>query len=153
VQYIEASYPLTARFILGERSPVHVTASGLVALAEFDGDGWQALALAAAQAYPAYADIQPADIAASIESARRDGIAIADETYQKGVRAIATAIRDRQGSMVAALSLVAPVTRLGVPELLGDAGLLIETARQIGEKIPGGIEMLTSGRGKVFQNG
>ena len=144
VHYNEASHPLTVRFTLGERSPVHVTATGLISLAEMSAQDSASVVEEAARAYPAFPAPDINDFSEKLAKVRQEQLSVADQSYQKGVRGIAVPIRDGDGSLVATLSIVAPASRLSTVELLKHRSVLTETARRIGRKIPVGMEVLAA---------
>jgi DNA-binding IclR family transcriptional regulator len=150
VQYNQASHPLTVQFWLGERTPVHVTATGLVCLANLSDDVWPAVVRASAAAYPSFPVPSDEEMISRIERIRRDQIGVADDSYQKGVRAMATPIRSDRGALVATLSIVAPVSRLTSGELLKHRKRLIDAAASIGRKIPSGMGVLAA---KILEPG
>ena len=151
VQQHEASHPLTVRFTLGERAPIHVTAGGTLILAEMSDEDWPIVARDAAIANPGFAEAKVDQLVARVNRARVDGYAIADQTYQQGVRAIAAPIRDRVGKMVGVLSMVVPVTRMTLSTLRGHASELKGATKRIGDRIPGGVDLLSSDRADLFK--
>lgn len=135
VQYAEASHPLTVRFTLGERSPIHVTAGGLIHLAHMQDDKWKKLVQDAVALYPTHPVSSARGLADAIQRARKDQTAISDETFQKGIRGLATSIRDSSGYFVATLSVVAPTSRKSIPELKRCRTALMNAAGRIGANI------------------
>ncbi|MCW6507820.1 IclR family transcriptional regulator [Lichenifustis flavocetrariae] len=135
VQFVEASHPLTVRFVLGERSPIHLTAPGLLHLSEMPDLQWAALVEAAVRANPNLPGETPESLAERIDLARQDLTAVSDQTFQKGVRGMATSIRDMNGAFVGTLSVVAPTSRLSLAELRRRRPDLMTCAQRIGSKL------------------
>ena len=54
------------------------------------------------------------DILKAVQTARVDGVAFSDEELELGLRAMAVPVRDRDGKIVAAMSLSAASARIGV---------------------------------------
>jgi IclR family transcriptional regulator, pca regulon regulatory protein len=74
----------------------------------------------------------PKRIAETVEKARRDGYAVVDEELEIGLRSIAVPLRDRSGSIVAAINVSTQSARHSVAEMERDfLPLLKQTAAKI----------------------
>ena len=72
------------------------------------------------------------ELRTAIEGIRRNGYAIANEELEEGMRSIAAPIRDASGSVVAALNVAAPTSRISVAQLKRDIlPLLLATIARI----------------------
>jgi DNA-binding IclR family transcriptional regulator len=66
---------------------------------------------------------------------RQEGVAYDDEEYIPGVRSVAAAIKDKNGSVVGAIAVIGPSTRLGPTKLKEVTPILKTYARLISEKL------------------
>jgi DNA-binding IclR family transcriptional regulator len=130
----ESSHRLTVRFTLGERSPIHLVAGGLVHLADIPSGELEDFIKQSITAHPKQSQVDPKAIIKAVEETTRDGAALTDEMLQKGLRGLATAIRDNRGKLLGSLSIVVPSIRLSVSELRRFAPKLIGAAERIGSK-------------------
>lgn len=99
--------------LVGARAPLHITAVGKLFLAE-DGDD-AARAYAKRTGLPAYTShtITTANaLCEELAKTRKRGYATDDEEAEKGVSCIGAGIRDGDGTLIAGLSISAPVDRL-----------------------------------------
>lgn len=131
----DSAHRLSVRFTLGERSPIHLVAGGLVHLADLPEHELEAFVKRAIEAHPNHPSAGLETVIGAVEKARRDQTALTDEVLQKGLRGIATAVRDSRGTLRGSLSIVVPTTRVSVAELRGFAPLLFDTAERIARKV------------------
>ncbi|HEV7205404.1 MAG TPA: IclR family transcriptional regulator [Jatrophihabitans sp.] len=98
----------------GRRVPVNCTSSGKVLLAHLDDDELGRVLAVAPMAALTPRTITDRDrLADELATVRRRGFAEAVEERELGVVSIAVPIRDTEGEVVAALSIGAPLARLG----------------------------------------
>lgn len=136
LDFAEAAQPVRVSFYVGERFPVHVTSSGLAALSTMPEEQWSVLLVQAKRAYgPAGPD--EAQMLSLLNAAKNDGYAIADQSYEKGVRAIAVPVCDASGSIICTISVAAPAQRQTVSSLTALAPSLLRTAGRIGPMLSG----------------
>jgi DNA-binding IclR family transcriptional regulator len=120
---------------IGTRNPLHCT-----------GIGKALLAFAPPEAVFAYADrtleaktpntiVDPARLAAEMETIRARGYAIDNVENEDGVRCVAAPIRDHAGEVVAALSVSAPAYRFALEDLPALAPDVLAAAREISSRI------------------
>jgi DNA-binding IclR family transcriptional regulator len=113
VEQVEARDAVRLIARLGTRLPLHCTAVGKVLLAWL----WEAR-VDELLGPPPYATrtaatlVQREPLLADLEATRRRGWAIDAQEYEPGVRCLAAPVRDRDGDIVAALSVSAPTARL-----------------------------------------
>lgn len=131
----DSPHRLSVRFTLGERSPIHLVAGGLVHLADVPEEELEAVVKGAIEAHPNQPSLGLDAVIGAVEKTRRDKTALTDELLQKGLRGLATAVRDNRGTLRGSLSIVVPTTRVSVAELRGFAPLLVETAERIARKV------------------
>ena len=111
---------------VGQRLPTHCTALGKVFLAS--GAPLPNGPLARRTARPL---TTPGRLAADVKEAARRGWALADSELEPGLVAIAAPVRSSDGSVVAALSITGPSTRLTPARIREFARLLVADCTEI----------------------
>ena len=113
VARVPTSRIMTVTVNVGTRFPAYATSMGRVLLAGLDD--------AALEDYLAHLDVErftvhtAADADAlrrRIEEARRQGFALVDQELEHGLRSIAAPVRDRHGSVVAAVNVSSHISRV-----------------------------------------
>jgi DNA-binding IclR family transcriptional regulator len=120
LQALEPRGGMHVSFVVGERAPVHCTASGLLWLSEMTAAERDALIARSLAAHPG----QPAAAAALLAQIRDEGCAAAITTNADDVSAAAAPIRDRDGAIAHSLVVSCPRPRI-------DADGLWQRARQV----------------------
>ena len=136
LDFAEAAQPVRVSFFVGERFPVHVTSAGLAALSTMPREERSIRLSQARQAYD-IAGPDDAELEAELAAVRKQRYAVADESYEKGVRAIAAPVRDASGSTVCTVSIAAPAQRQSVASLVALAPTLFRTVDRIGLTLGG----------------
>ncbi len=98
--------------VVGSRAPLHVTAVGKLMLGRLGAAAWSAYAQRTG--LPRFTDntlSSPAALVQEIEQGLRDGYALDNEEAELGVGCIGVLIHDASGSVVAGLSISAPIER------------------------------------------
>lgn len=107
---------------IGGRAPLHLTSTGKLFLAAEEASRVRAYAARTGLAGNTRNSLtRLPDLERELTSARKTGMARDNEELELGVRCIAAAIRDDQGTLVAGLSISAPADRLDdawLPKLL-----------------------------------
>lgn len=122
LERIESQQVVRISFQRGVVLPLHAGASARVLMAYMDED--EVDAVIRSVGLPRYTENTITDAAhlkAVLQEVRDRGYAISDEELDRGVRSVAMPVRDPEGRVVAALSVVGPQFRLGdqrVPEVL-----------------------------------
>ena len=135
VVYIEKATPnrmMHVQQLVGSRAPLHVTAVGKLMLA-MNGDD-ECESYATRTNLPSYTRNTINDLGRlkkEAESLRRQGYAFDDEEAEIGVGCIGTLIYDATGSVIAGLSISAPIERRRT-EWVDD---LVEAAGKISEEL------------------
>ncbi|MEO3938896.1 IclR family transcriptional regulator [Dermatophilaceae bacterium Soc4.6] len=115
VNVAEASGPLaiSAQTWMGQLTPLHATSSGKVLLAHLDG-AQRDTVLDASGLPRLTADTVTSRgvLDTQLEQALSDGYASTFEEYEVGLNAVAVAVRDHTGGVVAAVSVSGPAFRL-----------------------------------------
>lgn len=105
----------------GKRLPLHATSFGKVLLADLPDE--EITALAEQGGLPACTTetiTTPTALLEELTNIRSQGYAISDEERLRGVRSLATAIRNEQGIAVGAVGISGPTSRLTSERLAGD---------------------------------
>jgi len=134
LNFVEAAQPVRVSFFIGERFPVHVTSSGLVALSTMERSRWEPL-LEIANRNGHGAPVSAEKMDKRLEQVREDGFAVVDQTFEAGVRAIACPIRDGGGTLACTVSIAAPAQRRSMDDMVHFAPELLATARRISETL------------------
>ena len=72
-----------------------------------------------------------------MELTRRRGYAVDDQEHELGIRCVAAPIKNEQGNAYAAISLSAPITRLGEARIQEVANQITAAAMQISQLLNG----------------
>lgn len=129
---------------LGVRNPLYATALGKILLAHSPAHIIEDSLAAELRAFTPHTLTDPHRLLEQIEAARVSGFAYDFEERHSGIACAATAIRDRTGSVVAAISVTAPVEkyRSRLNELHGP---LARAARRIEKRLNSGSLMVPKG--------
>lgn len=122
---------------LGRRAPAHATALGKALLAflpEAEAAAILERTRPLKQCTP-HTITDPALLAADLERTRARGYAADLEEFIQGVRCVAVPIRGREGAVVAALSVSAPVFQLREDDLERTGALLQDAAYEISGRL------------------
>lgn len=124
---------------LGERLPLHATASGIAFLAFAAPSQREAATAEPLEAYTPHTIIDPSDLARHVKEARRRGYAIGTQGYEEGVESVAAPILDGSGVAIGTLALAAPRSRTASADLDRYGALVMEAAHEIGQRLHGRI--------------
>ena len=123
---VQADGPVAIKVSPGSEMPLHSTSAGKVLLASLgDGEARKLLGGRKLAAITPHTVTDPAVLVASLAKVRRQGFATVNEENIPGVLSVGAPIRDRAGSVVAALSVA-------FPKYL-DAGLTLAERRAAGD--------------------
>ncbi len=135
VEIIHSDRTLIIASQVGQRLPVHCTASGKVFLAHMPAGELDALLARPLKAHTERTICDPARLREQLQEIRRLGYGVDDEEHEPGVRAVAAPIRDRQGNVIAVLAMPGPVSRIQAERFaqLGEA--LIAAANAVARRM------------------
>ena len=131
VEVVHSEHSLTITTRVGNRLPVHCTASGKVFLAFLPAQVVEPMLIAPLTAYTANTITSPARLQEELEATRQRGYGLDDEECEVGIRAVSAPIRDIDGNVIAAMSIPGPSNRLARERLPEIAQALVETADAI----------------------
>ena len=123
---------------LGQRSPVHATASGQVLISESPADVVDAIvARTRLKRYTMRTIVSASGLKKRLAEVRRDGYVVANGEYKSDLCVIATPIRDHHGKIAAALmtALNSERARRSKTLINGIVGILKKEALSISQKI------------------
>jgi DNA-binding IclR family transcriptional regulator len=121
---------------VGSLVPLHCTAIGKVFLADFAPRTLRdTLKHTGLEAMTAHSITSRKLLDKELESVKRQGYAMDDEEFAIGARCIATPLRGSSGTVIAAISLSAPSSRLPLERVPEFAALLRETADEFARQL------------------
>ena len=128
---VDSRHYLGTSHWVGRRVPYHCSANGKVLLA-FAAAGATAGPL---EALTSRTIVEPALLAAELETVRRDGFATAVDELELGLSAVAAPVLDESGRAIAALSVSGPTLRLSPRRVAELRPIVIKQARALGEQL------------------
>jgi DNA-binding IclR family transcriptional regulator len=126
---------ITERNWIGQRTPLHATASGKVLLAWMDPVALKEALSSALHRYTPHTVTDPAALEAELAAVREQGWASTNEEFEIGLNAVAAPIRDATGEVVAAVGVSGPSYRLTVDSFPTAAGELLAGAGDISARL------------------
>src|SRR5690606_5316535 len=116
---VEVAWPLKAAFTPGSCAPMHATASGKLFLSAMPRRARERFVrISPLVSYTARTQVEPSALLLELESIRQRGHATDNEEYLPGMCSVAVPVRNAEGSVVAAISVHAPLERTSLAELL-----------------------------------
>jgi DNA-binding IclR family transcriptional regulator len=125
---VHSEHSLTVAARVGRHLPVHCTASGRVLLAFLPPEVVEPILSAPLLVCTAKTITSPARLREELEATRQRGYGLDDEEYEVGIRAISAPIRDTDGNVIAAMSMLGPSNRITPERIPEIAEALVETA-------------------------
>ena len=136
VDAVQSENELRTIVQVGARLPLSAGSAGKVLLA-FGPDALQAKAIADDTKLTERTPVGPA-LAKQLATTRRRGYATSAGEREPGVGSVSAPIRDREGKVVAVVSVSGPESRLGKPGRYSAA--VLDAARQIGRELGSAID-------------
>ncbi len=123
---------LSHGLVMGSRLPAWCSATGRVLLAEESDENLnRALRSLPLRPLTPHTETDVDRLLRNIAEARERGFAVCNEELELGFRSIAVPVRDRDGRVVAAMSLVAAASRMSVDELVDTLLPALERGRRL----------------------
>ena len=135
IEMIPGSYALTIAAAVGQRLPAHCTASGKLFLAHLPAQELEIMLSRPLIAYTAKTNASKEQLRQQLALIRQQGYAVDDEEFETGIRAIACPIFDRQGRVVAAMSIPSPASRMTVARVPEIAQALADAAQAVSRRL------------------
>jgi len=120
IEMVPGSHALTITAAVGQRLPVHCTASGKLFLAYLPSQVLEDILSKPLKTYTKNTLSSAEDLRQQLNLVRQQGYAFDDEEFETGIRAVACPIFDRTGKIIAAISIPSPASRMmlgRVPEI------------------------------------
>jgi DNA-binding IclR family transcriptional regulator len=135
VEVVPGNHALMIAARVGFRLPVHCTASGKVFLAFLPDSERDRLLSQPLKAHTAKTITSASELRRQLAEVQKNGYAIDDEELEVGVRAIAVPIRNRDGEVVAAISMPGPTSRMTKERVAELAAGLLEASAAVSARM------------------
>jgi IclR family transcriptional regulator, KDG regulon repressor len=135
IEVIQGNYALSITAAVGKRLPAHCTASGKLFLAHLPA---QELDVILGMTLPSFTrnTITSAEaLRQQLETIHQQGYAVDDEELETGIRAVAAPIFNREGKMIAAISVPSPTSRLKMERIPEIAEALKEATQAVSHRM------------------
>ena len=141
LERVECDWPLRMQLHAGSRVPQHCTASGKLLLAHLSGgQRRRILRSLRLERHTSNTITDPLELDAECGRILRSGISINREEYHLGLIGVAVPVVRRDGKVIAALAIHAPVFRMNVEGARANVNLLQAAAAEIARELgPNGL--------------
>ena len=126
---------ITGRNWIGQRIPLHATATGKVLLAWMDAVALKEFLASELHRYTPATVSESTLLEAELAAVREQGWASTTEEFEIGLNAVAAPVRDATGDVVAAVGASGPTYRLSVDSFPSVAATLLVGAREISARL------------------
>ena len=135
---VQAEAPLAIKVAPGSEMPLHSTAAGKVLLAAgSDAEARKLLGTAKLAAITPHTVTDPAAVVAGLARVRKQGFATVSEENIRGVLSVGAPIRDREGKVLAALSVAFPKYLDSAVTLQSITPVVVAAAHRISRAVGG----------------
>jgi DNA-binding IclR family transcriptional regulator len=135
VEVLRGNRALTIAAAVGQRLPIHCTASGKLFLAHMSAEQRNAILSKPLKTYTDRTITFPDDLLKQLNGIQKMGYALDFEELEVGVCAVAAPIYNRNGTMVAAISTPIPVSRMTPERMQAIAAALKKAAQEISRRL------------------
>jgi IclR family KDG regulon transcriptional repressor len=135
VEVIQSSHALAISARVGMRLPAHCTASGKTFLANLPETELNAILAKPLHAYTYKTITSPNDLLQELAKIRQQDYAVDNEEFETGVRAVAVAVHNHDGGVIAAISVAGLSTRFTPERIQEITGALQEAAHAISRRL------------------
>ncbi|UGY15499.1 helix-turn-helix domain-containing protein [Bradyrhizobium septentrionale] len=116
---VQAHRVVNAALSVGSRVPANASSLGRVLLAYLDPQVLDRYLLdTPLPARTRHTITNPRELRKALNEVRKNGWALGDQEYEEGVRSVSVPLRNRQGSVIAAIKVVAPTSRATKEEMI-----------------------------------
>ena len=130
VEVLRSNHALNIAAAVGQRLPLHCTASGKIFLAHMAPEQIDKYLIPPLKAFTTHTITSIPELQEQFAEILKDGYAMDDEELEVGIRAISAPVFDQEGKVVAAVSVPSPVSRMSEKRLSEIASGLLETAAE-----------------------
>ena len=135
IEVMHSNHALRIAAAVGLHLPAHCTASGKLFLANMNAQDLEAFLERSLQAHTENTVTAPDELHRQLQRIREQGYSVDHQEYEVGICAISAPIRDQSGTMVAALSIPSPTSRMTPARITEISAALIEAARSISRRL------------------
>lgn len=135
VEVLQGNHALTISAAVGQRLPVHCTASGKLFLAYLDPKELDAFIKNPLRSYTAKTITSPDELRAELQKIRQQGYSLDVGELEDGIRAIAAPIRNHRGEIIAAMSIPGPINRITQERIPGILDSLVQATQAISYRL------------------
>ena len=133
LDHVDSPNILRVAYPVGERFPLHASASGKLFLAYLSRDVRDPILKGKRHSFTEATLVERAKLLDELEAIRKRGYSVDDNEREIGVRCVAAPIKNAHGQVVAAISLTGPSLRLSATRLHELAVVLVKTGQTIAE--------------------
>lgn len=134
VERIETDWPLRLQFAIGSRVPMHCTAAGKLYLSQLPQDQRHSMIRTMTLTRHTPNTItDPVALEAAVNVIGRQSLGLDEEELLQGMVAIAVPVTDRDGTMIAAVAVQAPVARFSSQDLRSFEPLLRKATKKLAD--------------------
>ncbi|MBM7553288.1 IclR family transcriptional regulator [Thalassobacillus pellis] len=131
----ECNHPVRILTHLGRRNPSYCTSSGKVLLAFSDDHIVEAVINQGLVPHTENSITDPDLLKEELKSIREKGYAVSTEELTEGTKSVAAPIRDYQGKVVSAITVVGPIQRMKDSKLPDIAKKVMEAGKEASERL------------------
>ena len=135
LEVVQGNHALTIAAAVGRSLPVHATASGKVLLAHMPVPERDTTLSGTLTRYTPHTVTNPDALRRQLEEIRTQGYAVDDEELEAGIRAVSAPVRNREGAVIAAMSIAGPASRLTLERVPDTAKELAATASAVSRRL------------------
>jgi IclR family transcriptional regulator, KDG regulon repressor len=135
IEVVQGNHALTIAAAVGRSLPMHATASGKVLLAHMPEQERDGILSRTLTRHTPHTVADPEALRRQLEGIRTQGYAVDDEELEAGIRALSAPIRNREGAVIAAMSIAGPAGRLTLGRVPGIAQELAATANAVSRRL------------------
>lgn len=135
IRILESRQAVRMSSIAGSRAPAHCTSVGKVLLAHQSADVVKQIIDNGLPRFTEHTITSPDLLMEELASVRQRGYAIDDEEIEVGLRCIAAPVRNHSGSVIAAISVAAPVQRMSKKNLQTTVPTVTAAAESISRRL------------------
>jgi IclR family transcriptional regulator, acetate operon repressor len=135
IDRVEAKWPFGLKFEPGSRVPLHCTSMGKLFLSEMpEAKRRELLHVSTLHRYTENTICDPEKLDREASEIKKRGYSVDDQEFLAGVVCLAVPVRDRDGTLCAALAISAPAARLSIGKALQQLPFMTQTAEQLGDQ-------------------
>jgi IclR family KDG regulon transcriptional repressor len=135
IRILESRQAVRMSSIAGSRAPAHCTSVGKVLLAHQPAEVVKQIIDSGLPRYTEHTITSPDLLMEELASVRMKGYAIDDEEIEVGLRCVAAPVRNHSGSVIAAISVAAPVQRMSKKNLQTTVPTVTAAAESISRRL------------------